>query len=547
MRPEPEPCRPDRYDVVIVGGAFSGAATALLLRREMPSLRVLVVEKRDAFDAKVGEATTEMSAMFLTRRLALWSHLELEHLPKEGLRYWSANDRVTGHADASETGGFLRSTVPAFQLRRDVLDEHVLKLAVAEGAELVRPARVRAVAPNDFDNAVTIATTAGTDRAVGGERTRTVSCRWLVDASGRACFLGKHLKLIDWNDEHPIASIWARWDGVRHIDDLAARAGNGRAGNGRAGNGLAGGNVGSRRLGTNHYVGRGYWVWVIPLGNGQTSVGVVFDKRVHQLLAATDRLATYTGFLRKHPALAELLAGATPDANDVRGLSRVAYLARQYMGNGWALVGDAAAFIDPYYSPGLDHAAFSVEATTDIILARARGEPPERTAERIATHNGLFDRSYKWFFGSVYRDKYYLFGEHDLTSASFLIDTAFYYIFSVIPAYRVEKRFRSEPVMGPKPAYGFYLLLTFMKWRFRRIADLRERADEAGARNHGRRIKALYNLGFAPFRMLARGSKLWVYAEVDAVRLRLKLLVRRPVGGNSKPTPSAVTEPAAAT
>ena len=41
---------PDRYDVVIVGGAFSGAATALLLRREMPSLRVLVVEKLDAFD-----------------------------------------------------------------------------------------------------------------------------------------------------------------------------------------------------------------------------------------------------------------------------------------------------------------------------------------------------------------------------------------------------------------------------------------------------------------------------------------------------------------
>src|SRR3712207_8016081 len=79
----------------------------------MPSLRVLVVEKLAAFDAKVGEATTEMSAMFLTRRLALWQHLELEHLPKEGLRYWSANDRVTGHADASETGGVLRSTLPA--------------------------------------------------------------------------------------------------------------------------------------------------------------------------------------------------------------------------------------------------------------------------------------------------------------------------------------------------------------------------------------------------------------------------------------------------
>src|SRR5687768_15012141 len=105
------------YDVIILGGAFSGASAAILLRRERPDLSVLVVERQEAFDAKVGEATTEMSAMFLTRRLGQWQHLENEHLPKEGLRYWFHNDRVRGHAEASESGGFLRSTVPAFQLR----------------------------------------------------------------------------------------------------------------------------------------------------------------------------------------------------------------------------------------------------------------------------------------------------------------------------------------------------------------------------------------------------------------------------------------------
>ncbi|HSF39291.1 MAG TPA: tryptophan 7-halogenase, partial [Thermoanaerobaculia bacterium] len=61
-----------RYDVVILGGAFSGAAAAVLLKRDRPDLSVLVVERQEAFDAKVGEATTEMSGMFLTRRLALW-------------------------------------------------------------------------------------------------------------------------------------------------------------------------------------------------------------------------------------------------------------------------------------------------------------------------------------------------------------------------------------------------------------------------------------------------------------------------------------------
>ena len=68
----------ERYDVVVLGGAFSGASTAMLLKRDHPEISVLVVEKSKQFDAKVGEATTEMSAMFLTRRLAQWRHLELD-------------------------------------------------------------------------------------------------------------------------------------------------------------------------------------------------------------------------------------------------------------------------------------------------------------------------------------------------------------------------------------------------------------------------------------------------------------------------------------
>ena len=52
------------YDVVVMGGAFSGAATALLLKRESPSARILIIEKTREFDRKVGEATTEVSSYF---------------------------------------------------------------------------------------------------------------------------------------------------------------------------------------------------------------------------------------------------------------------------------------------------------------------------------------------------------------------------------------------------------------------------------------------------------------------------------------------------
>lgn len=487
----------DRYDVIVLGGAFSGASAAILLRRDCPELRVLVVEKAEAFDEKVGEATTEMSAMFLTRRLAMWQHLENEHLPKEGLRYWFTNERVTGHANASETGGFIRSTVPSFQLRRDRLDEHLLATAVAEGAELWRPAKVRDVVLGEFDHRVTI--------EVNGE-TRVVECRWLLDATGRVNFLGRRLNLIERNDEHPTAAIWCRWKNVRHIDDLAVRLG------------IATGNVGSRRLGTNHYAGYGYWIWVIPLGNGETSIGVVFDKRLVGLHHSKDRAADFIAFLNGIPALAELLEGAQPRLDDLRFYSHLAYASKQYMGPGWALLGDAAAFLDPYYSPGLDHASFTVEATVAIVKRQSMGED---VTAAIAEHNETFVRSYWRFFRAVYKDMYYYMGEADLLSASMLIDTAQYYIFVVIPAYRVMKKFHWMPVLGPKPAFLSYHLMRVYNGRFKAIAEARRAAGVAGALNDGRRISVYFNLDFAPVRMVLRGLKLWMKAEAGALRLRL--------------------------
>ena len=41
------------YDAVIIGGAFSGAATALVLKRKRPEARVLIIEKTAEFDRKL--------------------------------------------------------------------------------------------------------------------------------------------------------------------------------------------------------------------------------------------------------------------------------------------------------------------------------------------------------------------------------------------------------------------------------------------------------------------------------------------------------------
>src|ERR1700751_5771091 len=87
------------YDVAIIGGAFSGAATALMLKRKRPEARVLIIEKNAEFDRKVGESTTEVSSCYMTRILGLTHYLGHHQLPKQGLRLWFSN-RVHQRFDA---------------------------------------------------------------------------------------------------------------------------------------------------------------------------------------------------------------------------------------------------------------------------------------------------------------------------------------------------------------------------------------------------------------------------------------------------------------
>src|SRR5437667_9986533 len=87
------------YDVVIIGGAFSGAATALMLKRKRPEARVLVIEKTAEFDRKVGESTTEVSSCYMTRILGLTHYLGHHQLAKQGLRLWFSNRHAQSFDD----------------------------------------------------------------------------------------------------------------------------------------------------------------------------------------------------------------------------------------------------------------------------------------------------------------------------------------------------------------------------------------------------------------------------------------------------------------
>ena len=239
------------YDVIILGGAFSGASSALLLKRDLPELRVLVVERTTEFDRKVGESTSEVGGCFLTRVLHLNPYLSANHYQKHGLRMWfckSPEDRVE---DCTELGPKFQSRLPTFQLDRALLDQHVLELAVEAGAELLRPATIREVklAEGEASHQVSLTTSAG--------ETKTFTARWVIDASGRAALLAKKLGLHrPLGDEHPTSSIWCRFRKVNPIDSYKSR---------KMHPSLMSRVRASRSSATNHLMGRGWWVWLIPL------------------------------------------------------------------------------------------------------------------------------------------------------------------------------------------------------------------------------------------------------------------------------------------
>ncbi len=130
------------YDVVVIGGALSGGATATLLLRQNPGIRVLILEKSAKLSRRVGEATVEVSAYFMCRVLGMTQYLNESHLNKQGLRFWFANDEVKTLADASELGPLYQVRVPSYQLDRAAFDEEVLRRAGVAGAHIMRPVTV---------------------------------------------------------------------------------------------------------------------------------------------------------------------------------------------------------------------------------------------------------------------------------------------------------------------------------------------------------------------------------------------------------------------
>ena len=494
------PGSPYDYDVVVVGGAVAGASTAILMRRRIPTARVLVVEKSDAFDWKVGESTVEVSAYFLTRVLKQYDHLSREQLPKQAFRYWFYNSDVTRLREASEVGPTQLARTPSFQLDRAKLDEHLLSVAAQEGADVWRPARV-----TSFELGDEAGNTLVVEKSDGARV--TLRCRWIVDATGRHAMLARKRGGVTPIESHPTSAIWVRYRGVKDLDGIEVA---GPDPHDRWARSV----LASRRLATNHFNGWGYWIWFIPLQGGETSVGLVWDKRLVTPEGKTP-LERLTRFLDANPLTRELLEHAEPIEEDCRQYGHLPYFVDRFIGPGWTCVGDAGGFLDPFYSPGLDQMAFSVHTRVELMRRALGGESPEEMARAYDEHNRNYARFFHYFYESIYRDKYYVMGDYDTMTAAFLLDTALYYLAAVMPIYRWSAdRLGLPPFYQDGAEVGFYPI-RFYNRRLTAIAKRKMALGIYGNHNAGRRPKFVgFSVRSAMFVMLAHGLVRWWKAEL---------------------------------
>ena len=484
------------YDVVVIGGALSGGATATLLLRQNPGIRVLILEKSAKLSRRVGEATVEVSAYFMCRVLGMTQYLNESHLNKQGLRFWFTNDEVKTLADASELGPLYQVRVPSYQLDRAAFDEEVLRRAGVAGAHIMRPVTV-----------TDVQLSSGKEQTVtfrNGDGTRTVPSRWIVDASGVAALIARKGGWWKSNTEHPTAAAWSRWRGVKDWDsrELAEKYPQ-----------WASAVYGTRGTATNHVIGDGWWSWWIPLKGGDVSVGVVFDQRLvdwpQDGEKIGDRLKT---FLMKHPVAREILIDAEFDERDVHWRKNLAYYSTTFAGDGFVLVGDAAAFMDPFYSPGMDWISFTTSRAAALIGAQRKGEPMNDLVDR---HNRDFARSHRCWFEAVYKDKYEYMGEFDLMSTAFIFDLGLYYLGVASQPFRSGEKALLVPPFSQTGAGPIFRFMRAYNRRFAEIARRRRKRRMLGKTNRAQRcLIPGFTLKSTNPKLFAQGFAKWARIEL---------------------------------
>ncbi len=441
------------YNVVICGGGLAGLTLALQLRQNHPENGITVIEKtvRPLPEAahKVGESTVEIGAHYLSSVLGLKKYLEENQLPKLGLRYFYG-DSTKPFETRPELGPSMFSPVPTYQLDRGILENDLREMVINSGVELHEGASIKEISIAD-------GTALNTVTFVQNEVEKSIQANWFVDAMGRRRYLQTKLGLKK-ESPHKASSVWFRLEGKVTLDDIVLKSNTEWHYR----------NIEDRFYSTNHLMGLGYWVWLIPLSSGNTSVGIVTQNDLHDFAAYSRSYETSFEWLEKHePHLAEHLAGRKPI--DFRKIKNYSYDSEQlFSENGWSCVGEAGIFSDPFYSPGSDMIAITNTFTANLIREDVK---QELNTEKVEQLNRFILKTMFPDQLNYYTEGYHTFGNTQVASSKFLWDTLYYWrVYAHAFMTGVYADFERLKVFE-KHVKKFAALNRDMQKKFKRLAD----------------------------------------------------------------------------
>ncbi len=398
------------YDVTILGGGLAGLACALHCRKTSPDARIAILEKAShpvpEAAHKVGESTVEVATYYFTKVLELEEHILAEQLPKMGLRFFFGAGDNSKIEDRLEVGGSEFPPTPSYQLDRGRFENYLAQRCQTQGIDFLDGATV-----TRFDLGRGKAAHQVSYRRAANDV--SLSTRWIVDASGRAAVMKRKLGL-EMESPHKANAVWFRIKAQINVDDWSHDTrwrGNYQGDN-------------SRWFSTNHLMGEGYWVWLIPLASGATSIGIVADDTIHPLATYNSAEKAFAWLEKYEPQCAEKVRQHAAELQDFRAIKQYATECKQvFSSRRWGIIGDAGYFLDPFYSPGSDFIAMGNTFLCELIRRDLLGKS---NVLRAPLYNRLFRTFYRGT-ATVFRHQYPLFGNHQVMPVKILWDWMVYW------------------------------------------------------------------------------------------------------------------------
>lgn len=360
------------WDLVVVGSGFAGSILAMIARRL--GHRVLLLERGRHPRFAIGESSSPLTGILLEQlaerydlpalaslaSYGAWqrAHPEVVCGLKRGFTFFSHQPGRRFGARADRGDQLLVAASPNDELAdthwlRSDVDAWLVQHAVSMGVEYLDETRVEDLQPR----ADGVRLTVGRD----GRRT-PVDTRGLVDATGPRGCVHKALELPEstFVGYPGTQALFTHFTDVERCDGLVDYRPS-----------LASGGVSQPPPypmddAAVHHVFDGGWMWVLRFANGVTSAGVAVTDALAADLRLADGEAAWLRLLARFPSLAAQFSRAQP-IRPWQWQPRLAYRASRIVGDRWAMLPSAAAFVDPIFSTGFPLTLLGVETLARLL------------------------------------------------------------------------------------------------------------------------------------------------------------------------------------